>query len=95
MARAIPPAHAFRAHTAPLGIAFIDGPAAPPAYRGSALVALHGSWNRTEKAGYEVVLKDIRPEAVEAGLEWLEVVQLLIEIARLYPREVPAELGTY
>jgi glucose/arabinose dehydrogenase len=27
----------------------------PPDYRGAALVALHGSWNRTRKDGYKVV----------------------------------------
>jgi glucose/arabinose dehydrogenase len=49
------PAHAFGAHTAPLGITFLRGGHWPPAYRGAALVALHGSWNRSEKQGYEVV----------------------------------------
>ena len=51
----IPPAHGFRAHNAPLGITFVRGQQAPPAYRGAALVALHGSWNRTQKDGYKVV----------------------------------------
>jgi hypothetical protein len=55
IARALPPVHAFRAHNAPLGIAFVAGPAAPPALRGAALVALHGSWNRRTKDGYKVV----------------------------------------
>jgi len=50
-----PPAYGFQAHVAPLGIAFLRGDHWPPAYRGAALVALHGSWNRTEKVGYEVV----------------------------------------
>jgi cytochrome c553 len=30
-------------------------PSAPADFRGAALVALHGSWNRTELAGYKVV----------------------------------------
>jgi len=51
----IPPVHDFRAHTAPLGITFVRGVRAPAAYRGAALVALHGSWNRSEKDGYRVV----------------------------------------
>jgi glucose/arabinose dehydrogenase len=50
-----PPVHAFRAHSAPLGIHFVRSPAAPSALRGAALVALHGSWNRTRKDGYAVV----------------------------------------
>jgi glucose/arabinose dehydrogenase len=51
----IPPAHAFRAHNAPLGMTFVRGGRVPDAYRGAALVALHGSWNRTRKDGYKVV----------------------------------------
>jgi glucose/arabinose dehydrogenase len=51
----LPPAHAFRAHNAPLGRTFVRGERAPAAYRGAALVALHGSWNRTRKDGYKVV----------------------------------------
>lgn len=51
----VPPAHNFSAHTSPLGIAFLNGTGLPETYRSAALVALHGSWNRTEKSGYEVV----------------------------------------
>ena len=51
----IPPVHSFRAHNAPLGISFIRGDRVPAALRGAALVALHGSWNRTIKDGYRVV----------------------------------------
>ncbi|HEY4040392.1 MAG TPA: PQQ-dependent sugar dehydrogenase [Rhodopila sp.] len=42
-------------HSAPLGIAFYDGPQFPAAYRGDAFVALHGSWNRSLRTGYKVV----------------------------------------
>jgi len=55
IAASIPPAHGFRAHNAPLGIAFLHADLAPGLPRGTALVALHGSWNRTRKDGYEVV----------------------------------------
>jgi glucose/arabinose dehydrogenase len=55
IARSLPPVHGFRAHNAPLGIAFVRGDGLPDSYRGAALVALHGSWNRTEKDGYRVV----------------------------------------
>ena len=51
----IPPAHSLPAHTAPLGIAFYDADAFPDEYRNAAFVALHGSWNRREKQGYEVL----------------------------------------
>ena len=55
IATSVPPAHAFRAHNAPLGIVFLKHEKTPADLRGSALVALHGSWNRTRKDGYKVV----------------------------------------
>ena len=51
----ISPAHGFRAHNAPLGIHFIRNTDLPEIYRKSALVALHGSWNRSERDGYKIV----------------------------------------
>lgn len=39
------PAADFQAHMAPLGITF---------WEGGAVIAFHGSWNRSEKVGYEV-----------------------------------------
>jgi glucose/arabinose dehydrogenase len=55
IASSIPPAHGFGAHTAPLGITFLRNPNLPKEWRGAALVAQHGSWNRTRKSGYKVV----------------------------------------
>jgi len=52
---AIAPVHGFAAHNAPLGITFVRGQRVPADFRGAALVALHGSWNRTHKDGYKVV----------------------------------------
>jgi glucose/arabinose dehydrogenase len=69
IARSSPPVHAFGAHMTPLGITFIRGDELPLPYRNAALVALHGSWNRSEKAGYKVVilrwLKDGRIEETD------------------------------
>jgi glucose/arabinose dehydrogenase len=47
-------------HTAPLGITFYEGTSFPPDYRGSLFVAMHGSWNRSERAGYKVVRLPMR-----------------------------------
>lgn len=52
----IPPVHGFVAHTAPLGMTFYRGSAFPTKYRDQVFVAQHGSWNRTRKSGYRVVL---------------------------------------
>lgn len=55
IAASIPPVFEFRAHNAPLGMHFLRSPEQPDRYRESALVALHGSWNRDVKDGYKVV----------------------------------------
>ena len=55
IAATVPPIFEFAAHNAPLGIAFLDAPDTPAGYKGDALVALHGSWNRSRKDGYKVV----------------------------------------
>jgi len=49
----IAPAFEFRAHNAPLGMSFLGAQAS--GYQHTALVALHGSWNRSSKDGYKVV----------------------------------------
>ncbi|NBX44163.1 MAG: sorbosone dehydrogenase family protein [Gammaproteobacteria bacterium] len=55
IAAALPPAHEFGAHVAPLGIRFLRHPERAAAHARTALVALHGSWNRSTPSGYEVV----------------------------------------
>ncbi len=55
IAKAQPPAFNFGAHNAPIGILFPTRNALPAVFRNSALVALHGSWNRSKKDGYKVV----------------------------------------
>jgi mono/diheme cytochrome c family protein len=52
---AIAPVHGFRPHNAPLGMQFMRAAHLPAGYERSALVALHGSWNRTKPDGYKVV----------------------------------------
>ncbi|MBW2279753.1 MAG: PQQ-dependent sugar dehydrogenase [Deltaproteobacteria bacterium] len=56
IAASVAPEHGFVAHTAPLGMTFYRGEGFPARYRGAAFVAQHGSWNRSTKSGYRVVL---------------------------------------
>ncbi len=51
--RAIVPDMALGAHVAALGLSFPTSGSIVP--RGDAVVSLHGSWNRRERAGYKVV----------------------------------------
>ncbi|HEY0842818.1 PQQ-dependent sugar dehydrogenase [Methylotenera sp.] len=63
-----PPVVSFKAHTTPIGISFLDKTNWPSAYKADAIVALHGSWNRKQPAGYQLVrvkFKANEPLAVE------------------------------
>jgi cytochrome c553 len=60
LATSISPAFGFRAHNAPLGIHFLRNAKKPASntsinWERVALVALHGSWNRSTPDGYKVV----------------------------------------
>lgn len=64
----VPPALGIQAHAAPLGMVFYDREQFPEEYRGDLFVALHGSWNRSERTGYELVrvrVEDGRPVSYE------------------------------
>ena len=64
----VAPVLTYDAHSAPLAMLFYNGNQFPVAYRTSAFVALHGSWNRETPTGYKVmriVFRDGRPERFE------------------------------
>lgn len=50
-----PPVQNLGPHVAALGMRFYNGEMFPGEYRGRIFIALHGSWNRSEKIGYKVV----------------------------------------
>jgi glucose/arabinose dehydrogenase len=43
-------------HFASLEMLFYEGSQFPAQFRGDAIAAEHGSWNRSKRAGYEVIL---------------------------------------
>ena len=49
-----PPAWSTGAHLAPNAMTFYNGKQFPNEIKGDAFVAFHGSWNRSEKGGYQV-----------------------------------------
>ncbi len=71
-----PPAITFTSHSTPLGITFLDKAAFPGEYKNDAIVALHGSWNRTQPSGYKLVRVKFnlhRPiEVVDFATGWLD-----------------------
>ncbi len=51
-----PPTQELGPHVAALGMLFYQGDQFPEKYHGQAIVAEHGSWNRTERIGYRLTL---------------------------------------
>ena len=51
-----PPVQKLGAHVAPLGLEFIPAGNFPDSYNGHILIAEHGSWNRSTKIGYRLML---------------------------------------
>jgi glucose/arabinose dehydrogenase len=50
------PAQNLGAHVAPLGLKFYTGSMFPAQYQNQIFIAEHGSWNRSRKSGYQLVL---------------------------------------
>jgi glucose/arabinose dehydrogenase len=51
----VSPAAKLGPHSAPLGMRFYTGTMFPPKYRGGIFIARHGSWDRSEKIGADVI----------------------------------------
>jgi glucose/arabinose dehydrogenase len=69
VASAIVPDLAIGAHTASLGLAFARSDKLPEAFREGAFIAQHGSWNRTEIAGYKVIFQAFKDGKPTGGLQ--------------------------
>ena len=72
-----PPEVKLGAHVAPIGLTFYDGEMFPDKYKNQLFVAERGSWNRTTKVGYRIVLVRFDDEGKFIGQEvfahgWLQ-----------------------
>jgi glucose/arabinose dehydrogenase len=50
------PAALMGPHSAALGLKFYTGAMFPAKYKNAAFIARHGSWNRTKRFGYDIVV---------------------------------------
>lgn len=71
------PALKLGAHVAPMGMRFYDGKMFPAAYRHRIIIANHGSWNRSQKAGFNLMQVTLdaggKPAKAEVFAEgWLD-----------------------
>jgi glucose/arabinose dehydrogenase len=55
VAASLAPDLLFEGHSSAMDFVFLTGERVPPDYRGDAIVALKGSWNRSKPTGYKVV----------------------------------------
>ena len=55
----VEPALQLGPHVAALGLEFYTGDMFPPEYQGQLFIAEHGSWNRSNKIGYRVMLVEM------------------------------------
>jgi glucose/arabinose dehydrogenase len=72
-----PPALVLGAHVASLGLTFYTGQMFPASYTNQMFIAQHGSWNRSEKTGYNILLVKFDGNGVVTGSEvfasgWLQ-----------------------
>ena len=72
----VAPVQNLGAHVAPLGVKFPSGGMFPDSYKNVALIAEHGSWNRSKKSGYRVSMVRVEDNAsvgYEAFIDgWLD-----------------------
>ena len=72
-----PPTLKLGPHAAALGLTFYTGHMFPPAYQKQLFIAQHGSWNRSKKVGYAIILVRFDEHGKVAGQEvfasgWLQ-----------------------
>lgn len=63
------PALRLGAHVAALGMRFYVGQMFPASYHGAIFIAEHGSWNRSSKVGYRVVVVHVDKDGKVTGSE--------------------------
>ncbi|MHB8169250.1 MAG: PQQ-dependent sugar dehydrogenase [Thermoleophilia bacterium] len=88
-----PPAISLQAHSAPLGLRFLDDPAWPAAWQGGLFIAFHGSWNRSVPTGYKVVRAGSGPGVTDfisgcldeaTGQAWGRPVDIIFANGKMY-----------
>ena len=65
------PIYGSQAHSAPLGLVFIDSAQFPQSWQGDLLVAYHGSWNRSVPTGYKIVRMNVKGNKITGETAFL------------------------
>ncbi|MDP2720861.1 MAG: PQQ-dependent sugar dehydrogenase [bacterium] len=65
------PVYKIQAHSAPLGLTFIDSAQFPKSWQGDLLVSYHGSWNRSVPTGYKIVRLKVDGNKIPSGEDFI------------------------
>jgi glucose/arabinose dehydrogenase len=85
-----PPAQKLGPHVAALGMRFYTGSMFPAEYRNQILIAEHGSWNRSKKSGYRVML--VRLDAAGKAVSYEPFAQGWLQGEAAWGRPVDLEV---
>ncbi len=80
----VAPTVKFEAHASPMGLSFYTGKMFPPDYKNRLIVAMHGSWNRTQKAGFN--LMQLSFDATGKLIRWEPFVEGWLEAEQFWGR---------
>lgn len=67
----VSPIFEIPAHSAPLGLVFINSKQFPEDWQGDLLVAYHGSWNRSTPAGFKVVHANVEGKSINGADDFM------------------------
>ena len=65
----VKPIQDLGAHVAPLGVMFYTGDMFPSTYKNQAFIAEHGSWNRSERIGYQISIVTLNDEGTATSYQ--------------------------
>lgn len=65
------PVFEIPAHSAPLGLAFVNSKQFPTEWQGDLLVSYHGSWNSSIPVGYKVVRMDVEGNTIKGSEDFI------------------------
>ncbi|MDF0534082.1 PQQ-dependent sugar dehydrogenase [Shewanella sp. A32] len=90
-----PPVFELPAHVAPMGLLFYIGNQFPAEYHNQMLVAENGSWNRSSKVGYQVVLLKMDGDKVVSRSTLLSFLDGEFPMARPYSLAMAPDGSVY
>ncbi|MFQ6371639.1 PQQ-dependent sugar dehydrogenase [Shewanella sp. YIC-542] len=90
-----PPVFELPAHVAPRGLLFYNGKQFPAEYHHQLLVAENGSWNRSSKIGYQIVMLKMNGNQVQSRTTLVSFLDGEFPVARPYALAMAPDGSVY